>query len=1040
MDYTKLIPQDIINLTRDYFETKEIIKARGLNEDHKINISFHKPRTAGGFIISGILLEETQQSARCTYKEDIKVVTSSCTCMTWNKEDHCHHIAALYMKYLLINYFKEKYEDSGDESLKMSINFNGVGVHTSKYNTVITSPKQLQGAPINSSYSSLQYILTTKKVVNLPIPKEFKGKVKMNLAQANTLEKYAHSGLPDNLFTPYFSFYEEDGSLCDEVSLFEYLYLFNWTTGDAYHQPEVLKDFIKTLKIKNFILPINEYIRLTKDLRNRELLELSINNELVSFDDIQEAQCKIRILKSERKNYLEVIINLLDGEVAVPLHNIFKLFCIENGYLGSFRTKNESVEFIKHLKNSCIESDGFYKRHTHNSKEKDMIVAWGDLLIKEEYSITYSTDLKKLYKIENKKVKAILKCIVECFNETAVRYSGIDTQGKELFFQTPKNVVFEGISKFYLELSQYDIPIFYNQQKVKTWSNNIKFERDTTGLDWFNLTLNINEQDLDIIRKAEISEEYLVSNDSLILLTQEQKDILKFMQRYTKYEKISTDESNNMNKFGLSFNRARIFELFELKKLGIEGALTDDEVQLCKNLQNMDEMPSYPIPGNFAEIARPYQITGYQWLRFLYENGFGACLADDMGLGKTIQTIMFLESIIDKVQNVLIVCPVSILLNWKNEIEKFSSLETNIYYGDTREIKPECKIMLTSFGIMKKEATNKFSDINFDIVIMDEVQHLKNIKSLGANAARTLKAKFRICLTGTPVENDLSEFYNIMDLAIPGVWGELSFIRSSSSKKNRLLAKKTVKPFILRRRKKEVLTELPDKIEQYVYLNFSEEEKSTYDNRLIQIREQIKSQTTRKKYGEILKNLLELRQLCLWQKNGMNSTKIEFLMETLEQIISEGHKVLIFSQFTTYLNHIQNAIDKFQWNHCRIDGSMNMKKRQKEVDEFQEGETQIFLISLKAGGVGLNLTAANYIFLMDPWWNPAVENQAIDRAHRIGQLNKITVYRPIIKDTVEEKVLVLQDTKRELFTDLLDSDDDFFNGKLSSIDFSSLLT
>jgi len=194
-----------------------------------------------------------------------------------------------------------------------------------------------------------------------------------------------------------------------------------------------------------------------------------------------------------------------------------------------------------------------------------------------------------------------------------------------------------------------------------------------------------------------------------------------------------------------------------------------------------------------------------------------------------------------------------------------------------------------------------------------------------------------------------------------------------------------------------------------------------------------------RKYTEILKNLLKLRQMCLWQ--NLQSTKIDFLMENLDQLMDEGHKVLVFSQFTTYLDIIQNKIRERSWRHARIDGSQTLKKRAEQVEYFQNGDAQVFLISLKAGGVGLNLTAASYIFLMDPWWNPAVENQAIDRAYRIGQENKLTVYRPIIKDSVEEKVLILQNTKKDLFSDLMGEEkDEFFNGKLSMIDFKSLLT
>jgi SNF2 family DNA or RNA helicase len=222
-----------------------------------------------------------------------------------------------------------------------------------------------------------------------------------------------------------------------------------------------------------------------------------------------------------------------------------------------------------------------------------------------------------------------------------------------------------------------------------------------------------------------------------------------------------------------------------------------------------------------------------------------------------------------------------------------------------------------------------------------------------------------------------------MDLSIPGIWGDLSLFRSSSSKKSRLIARQTVRPFILRRTKEQVLTELPEKVENHIYLNFNEAEKEHYLSTLASIRKKMQTVQQGRKYTEILKSLLQLRQLCLWQNHKfLLSTKIDFLLENLEQLLEEGHKVLVFSQFTTYLDHIQNKIRERSWNFARIDGSQNMKKRQAEVDRFQNGDAQVFLISLKAGGVGLNLTAASYIFLMDPWWNPAVENQAIDRAYR----------------------------------------------------------
>jgi SNF2 family DNA or RNA helicase len=299
------------------------------------------------------------------------------------------------------------------------------------------------------------------------------------------------------------------------------------------------------------------------------------------------------------------------------------------------------------------------------------------------------------------------------------------------------------------------------------------------------LDLIVSDDDWELIRNAQIGDNFFVSDQGLVIMEQEEKELLKFMKKYTKHE-AQTDQTLDEDKakrFNLSFQRSRIFELFELKKHGINGALTKEEEDLCEKLINLEEMPKYELPEIFQGVARNYQVEGYNWLRFLHESKLGACLADDMGLGKTLQTIMFLQSILPTVDKVLIVCPVSILLNWKNEIERFGDFNCHVYYGDNRE-HTDAKIILTSYGVMKKEAHTTFAKEHFDVLIMDEVQHLKNIRSQGANAARALNANFRICLTGTPVENDLSEFYNIMDLSIPGIWGEIGFIKSTSSKKS----------------------------------------------------------------------------------------------------------------------------------------------------------------------------------------------------------------------------------------------------------------
>ncbi len=1039
-----LIPQNIIDHGKKYFSNQTLIKGQKILENGRISVSFTKDRETR-FIISGIVTDSDPQQVKVQGKDtgsENEIVITNCNCTIWNDTEHCPHSAALYLHHQLSRLSSEENKDSND--LKAHVSFHGQAVHVDHYGKIEMGANKLLGAQMNSTYSSMQYLLTTRKSVQFPLPKKFEGKIIIDFVTTTNREDFQHLPHMHHKFYPIFSYIDLEGNTHSKISLLESLYLFDWESGDAFNIPTEFSHILKRLLNYGLANEVNQHLKIMAPLLENQSYIVKINDMSLRDIETQEAYVRFSISPAKRKGFLDFDLELHDKQerkITPPL--IFKTMIGDGGFLNSFRTKNDSYEFIKVLIDSLNYNNQEYKKFAYSASDRSKLIEWIDFFQEHNEILFYDESNKNIYFITSEIFKVILLSVFESFGETAARFSFYQKENKRLFFQLPKSYLFNGISNFYKQVQRFDIPIFYNNVEVKTWSSNIRFERQKSNLDWFEVNLVISEEDLAVIKNADLGEEYLVSNNGLVLLDNKEKELLKFMKKYTKHESHATEKvsDGNIQKFALNFKRSRIFELFELKKHGIEGALTQDEEDICENLLSMKEMPTYDIPAIFDNIPREYQVTGYQWLRFLFENRFGACLADDMGLGKTLQTIMFLESIIDQVEHVLIVCPVSILLNWQNEIAKFSSLDVEIYYGEGRQLSGTKKIVLTSYGVMKKESYTTFTEIKFDILIMDEVQHLKNIRSQGATAARNLNAQFRICLTGTPVENDLSEFYNIMDLSIPGIWGDLSLFRSSSSKKSRLLARQTVRPFILRRTKEQVLTELPEKIENHVYLNFKEEEKQHYIATLTNIKNKMQVVQQGRKYSEILKSLLQLRQLCLWQNQKfLMSTKIDFLLENLEQLMEEGHKVLVFSQFTTYLDHIQNKIRERSWPFARIDGSQSMKKRQAEVERFQNGDAQVFLISLKAGGVGLNLTAASYIFLMDPWWNPAVENQAIDRAYRIGQENKLTVYRPIIKDSVEEKVLVLQKAKQELFKDLMSSDNDnFYSGKLSLDDFQQLI-
>ncbi len=1065
------IPSDIEEKSNQFFSVSIKTKAMRFLRNSKVSISFAKGGPDTYFIVSGIIKEDRTHESKVVYKKRLEdsadgPLSSNCDCHDWSEDNHCPHTAALYILYLHKSMAKETAQMVGQDPLRPPISIeSNYAASVTDYGTLLKGPHQLQGVQGSPTYSSLQYLLHNRKTINFPIPDKFKGRLIVNITDD------AVSTSEDELvYIPRmrFSYQNQAGEEVEQTSIFENLYLFDWKNGLAFHMEGHVKDFIQKIKLKGMHIQSKIILRWYQQLESREQLILKINGQAI--DDLEEEiiSPRIHINKGEKKTQLDFILYFEnEKEEMAPPPEVFRSFCFAGGHLDGFRKKKDAYHFLEQLHKTIKHEQEQFKKTLLGCSSRDTIEEYMTHLMSTPHTVIYDNKRNKILKYDNHLLKDIYKNIYELFGELFFRFSVFSLESSYVKFTATGTTIFDGLNPFFNFALSYGINIYYDRHEISKWNNKVRFERKLSTTKWFDLELHVGNMDLDIIKNMDLDTGISFTSKGLVLLGQDQKDVLRFLKKYTQYENQNKyiipaspdgegqDEDGNkipaeeVTSFVLPFNRARIFELFELKKMGIEGALTAEEEALCKRLATLEEVPQYDIPSHLVDVLRPYQKTGYNWLRFLHENGLGACLADDMGLGKTLQTISFLQSINEQIDSVLIVCPVTILLNWEKEFQKFSDLSICVYHGGDRVFPEDKKIIITSYGVMKKEAEDTFKNKEFDIFILDEVQHLKNIRSRGAFAARTIKADFRICLTGTPVENDLAEFYNILDLSVPGIWGDLQFFRTTSNKKSRLVAKKTAAPFILRRTKDQVLTELPPKIENNVYLNFGDEEKDNYVNLLKSIRERINVAPSKKKYGEILRGLLELRQSCLWQcqdrknpdYNNFQSTKIEFLMETLGPILEEGHQAIIFSQFTTYLNIIQHHLHEKHWKWARIDGSQTIKKRQGQVDIFQSGQAKIFLISLKAGGVGLNLTAASYVFIMDPWWNPAVEAQAIDRAHRIGQQNHLTVYRPIIKSSVEEKVLELQKMKKELFNDLLNADEDaMFNGKLTMKDFELLLT
>jgi SNF2 family DNA or RNA helicase len=470
----------------------------------------------------------------------------------------------------------------------------------------------------------------------------------------------------------------------------------------------------------------------------------------------------------------------------------------------------------------------------------------------------------------------------------------------------------------------------------------------------------------------------------------------------------------------------------------IENALVD--------INNMD----IRVPVNLKATLREYQIDGFKWLKSLSTLGFGGILADEMGLGKTIQTIAFLlledETQAKESKKSIIISPTSLIYNWKAELEKFApSLKVAIIHGEKIErLKlidnlKDYDVILTTYGTLRMDI-EQYENIIFDYCIIDEAQNIKNHLAQNTKVIKEVKSKVRFALTGTPIENNLTELWSIFDFIMPDYLYskeifEAKFVLKRESDLEEL--KLLIKPFLLRRTKNEVMKELPDKIEKKFIVEMTTAQKAVYKSYIKAVREKMKNNSEGK--IEVFSYLTRLRQICLdpslvidEYKGG--SGKLKVATELIEKHIDSQGKVLLFSQFTSALKNIGEKLQENGIPYLYLDGKTKSKDRIKLVDEFNNSEeTKVFLISLKAGGTGLNLTSANLVIHFDPWWNPAVEHQATDRAHRIGQRNVVEVIKLVAKGTIEEKIILLQENKKDLI-------DSVITGELTNSDVLGNLT
>ncbi len=581
----------------------------------------------------------------------------------------------------------------------------------------------------------------------------------------------------------------------------------------------------------------------------------------------------------------------------------------------------------------------------------------------------------------------------------------------------------------------------------------------SSNTDWFDAKVDIVFGD----QKVTVAEvkRALANKQQFVQLGDGTLGILpdEWIKKYSLLFRVGEGKANSLklSRFHLSV----VDELFEQRD---EEELSVQLEEKYERLRQFNQIKEIEPPYHLKMVLRPYQVAGYQWLNYLSEINWGGILADDMGLGKTVQALSFLDHYRnDKGKlKALVVCPTTLIYNWENEIKKFTpKLTYRIHHGATRtRLKEELmdhEVTITTYGTLRSDIKLLLS-VEFDYVILDESQAIKNPASKVTKAASLLNAKHRLCMSGTPLQNNTFDIFAQMNFLNPGMLGTMEFFRQEfaipidkfgeQDRKEHL--KKILYPFILRRTKEQVAKDLPEKQEMILWCEMEDEQRKIYDAYRNDFRDKIlgtiQEQGIQKSQLTILQGLMKLRQICdspailnEQEKFENHSIKLDELAREIVENIGD-HKALVFSQFLGMLALIKAKLEELGVKYEYFDGSTSAPDREKAIQSFQnKDEVRVFLISLKAGGVGLNLTAADYVYIVDPWWNPAVEQQAIDRTHRIGQTKNIFAYRMICKDTIEDKIIQLQEKKRALAKEII-SDDATFVKSLTREDVEYLFS
>lgn len=1005
------------------------------------------------------------------------ILDCSCSCKYCSSKDSiCHHVVATILAY------NDKYKQF-TQNTKNTYNDISIFKDSSISSTSFTN-KSFFDSLKTSLYRSLdeanKILINLKPILNInTLENEYSIQLKIGIEKlyiVKSITSFIESiktSLPleigrDFTFDPSIHTFKKSDS-----SLIQVLLELHDRYEDFVFEP---KNKIESnfLKGKKAILSEYQVKKILRSFKNRTFY-LNVNGSTYTFSNISQEQLPFTFFIELNNNIVKI---KQEETLPIPIIRDFSYFIYESNL---YKTTSKQKNIYKLIFNELIKNKEIYLK----TSQLDLL---GNCIIPAFKAINANLILneavKKFLNIEPlictvylDKIEDSITCrVIFKYGSTIINpfsYNQNTSKGKILVQDIEKETkIINVLEKFNFTVQVGELSLNNDEDLLEFMNNGLEELSSLCEVYYSDTFKNIK-----VYTTYKIFSRLKINNEDLIELSfniedipnDEMQDIFSSIKLKKKYHKLKSGsflylDFPHINNFFSTLNNLDICSsklcndtilLNKYNSLYLNERLKDNEiVELCRdstfkeiisNVSSIQES-EFKVPQHIEAILRDYQKLGFKWFKTLSHCGFGGILADEMGLGKTIQAISFINSLREDFHKdpILVVCPTSLIYNWENEISKFSPNLKPIVISGSKSLREELISKLTNFDViitsypLIRLDIEYYKNFNFACCFLDEAQHIKNPYSITSQSVKEINSKFRFALTGTPLENSLSELWSIFDFIMPGYLlnhnsfknnFELPIIRDNNVNLLEDLNKR-IKPFILRRTKKDVLKELPPKIEHKLFIELNDSQKLIYasyiNNYKKQVEEDISNNTLSKNKFKILSLITRLRQICcdpsIFLDNYEDeSSKIEALCELVQDCISQNRRILIFSQFTSVLKNIQSKLDYIEIPSLYLDGKTPSIKRIDLVNAFNNGLHDVFLISLKAGGTGLNLTSADTVIHFDPWWNPAVEDQATDRAHRIGQDKPVEVIKLITKDTIEDKISVLQERKKDIFLSIMDN-------------------